>query len=265
MPWVLLGCDETFTPASQIREIHDGPSTAERGAMHRYLLFLPLCAGCLDSSLPKMDALVSSSHVSASAEVSYRRCDGEPCTYVELELFRDEHYASDTSAQFYIDYAQPMRPKFEPNGGDLPGGRYTMTVHGWIEHVRINANVGSDSVYMEASRAISNPDEANIVLPYEVVLGARPTLQWDGQGSPYSYNLLYATQVPALRFGFLATLAADNGAFEFDRTTFTAAGSHTVALYRQVDYEATDDDVNAMLVWSSEWQQIVQVVEAPNG
>jgi hypothetical protein len=212
-----------------------------------------------------MQALVSASNVRAETQVTYTRGDdGSPVTSISLTLRRDDQYAADTSAEMYIDYAQPVTPTFKPIAGE-PGGTYELRVNGWIEHLRINGNVGSSAVYMEADRAITNPDEANILFPDRIVLGDRPPLRWDGQGSPYKYSLLYATMVPSLRFGFLAALEPDKGTFTFDKTTFTAVGSHTVGLDREVDYEPDGaDSSQASLIWTSEWQRKVQVVESPD-
>ena len=67
-------------------------------------------------------------------------------------------------------------------------------------------------------------------------------------------STVFATKVPATRFGFVEAEASDDGDLALENI-FTAEGEYTIALYRTVEHDG--------ILWGSDWQQRVWAITDP--
>lgn len=199
-------------------------------------MFLLALVAC--TATPSDDSLLIDAHLQA------RSCDGAPCTSVNIEITRDSMPAAATTVWLSVD----GEPSIEV---PLQGVQHIVEVPGWVSRARIDATFGDDVVTLEGRNPLSSPFEMAPGLPRTVTVGSTPHLTWRAQGGGVRATTLFATQVPALRFGFLETEGQDDGDLAID-SIFTAAGEYTITLYRDVSH--------AGILWGSDWQQRVHAV-----
>jgi hypothetical protein len=90
------------------------------------------------------------------------------------------------------------------------------------------------------------------------VLGSSYTMTWRSQEYAQA-SVLFATNVPATRFGFLMALKPDSGSLKLETSLLDPAGVYNIALYRDITLES---DGNVM-IWGSNWQKKITVMNTP--
>jgi hypothetical protein len=225
------------------------------------LAWLPLLlAACTDPL--SLDATSTRDDLDVQANAQYGFCDDRPCTVLTVELFRDDdtgsHYAPDIAATASADGLPPVELTFSPYVGIDNGGKLVATFDGWIDTLELDATSGADRVTVSTQSAISTPDETHVVLPDVIVLGGSYTMTWRSQEYAQA-TVLYATDVPAVRFGFLMALKPDSGKVKLEKSLLNPAGVYTIALYRDITLES---DGNVM-IWGSNWQKKIMVQNTP--
>lgn len=233
--------------------------------MHRFVWMVGLAA-CATEGVPNNLEGVPNPNLFVQAQADFTVCDGAPCTSFAVELHRpDGSYASETSVSISADGApQRLAPFDDQSGSGIPNaGRHLLAVDGWIDAVQIDVTAGGDAASLFAVATITTPDEAAIALPDQLVVGATPSLEWESQGRPVLASVLFATEVPALRFGFLQALQVETGSFEIGPTVFTDVGDYTISLIRSLDHVLGSGDDHLLLTWSSVSSKRVTVVTSP--
>ena len=227
-------------------------------------LFLPfvLFAGCFSSD-PEISTHLdgyTANNLAIAATADLSTCNGAPCTLVKLTLRQGDAAAANATVLVSADGAPPVTATFKPQvGSDNPNsGEFTAVFDRWISGIRIDATAGTDAAALWSDADLSTPNAASIGLPDQITLGSKTALQWNGLGRPVQIAIVYATNVPALRFGFLMSYAPDNGSYEFGPSIFTDPGTYTISLNRWLDLSNSDHS----LTWRSSWQKKVIVVSA---
>ncbi len=101
-------------------------------------------------------------------------------------------------------------------------------------------------------------------LPTTVTAGASSTLlHWDTQGRSVIAMVMFTTNVPAVRFGFLLGYKVETGTLDIDGTTFSDVGEYNIALIRLLEYRTADASQQFHLSWASTTPQRVQVIPPP--
>ncbi len=233
--------------------------------MHRFAWMICVAA-CATEGVPNSLEGVPNPNLLVQAQADFTACDGVPCTSFAVELYRpDGSYASETSVSISVD-GEPRQLALlddQSESGIPNAGRHLLAVDGWIESVQIDVTAGGDAASLFAVATLTTPDEAGIELPDQVFVGDTPTLEWEHQGRPVLASVLFATQVPALRFGFLQALEVETGAFEFAPTIFTDEGDYTITLIRSLDHFLDDEDDHLVLSWNSVWSKRITAVLSP--
>ena len=236
--------------------------------MLRYLLVsLVVFAGC-NSEESKISTNLNgntSNHLAIVANADLSLCNAAPCTLVKVTLRQGDGPAANATVLVSADGGPAVTAMFKPNvGSDNPNtGEFTVVFNYWIGGIRIDANSidassGTDTAALWSDATLSTPYEASIALPDQIAVGEKTALHWDGQGRPISIAIVYASDVPALRFGFLTAHTPDTGIYEFGPSMFTDDGMYTISLYRSLYLHNSDHSLN----WSSSWQKKVIVVPA---
>lgn len=232
-------------------------------SMLRNVLFsLVIFAGCnlSDQSVSTDLEGYTANKLAIAATADLTTCNAAPCTLVKLTLRQGGTAAANATVLVSADGAPPVTATFKPQvGSDNPNtGEFTAVFDHWIGGIRIDATSGTDAVALWNDAEISSPNEASIDLPDQITIGSKTALRWNGLGRPVQIAIVYATNVPALRFGFLTSYAPDNGSYEFGSSIFTDAGTYTISLTRWLDLSNSDHS----LTWQSSWQKKVIVVPA---
>jgi hypothetical protein len=225
------------------------------------LAWLPiLLIGCTDPLA--LDATSTRDDLDVQAHAQYTRCDDHPCTLLEVELFHNDdsgsRYAPDVAARVSVDGLPPLELVFEPYVGIDNGGKLVATFDGWIDTLDLEATSGPDRVTVSTQAPITTPDETAVVLPDVIVLGSSYTMTWKSQEYAQA-SVLFATNVPAVRFGFLMAQKRDTGSLKLETSLLDPAGIYNIALYREITLES---DGHSM-TWGSNWQKKVTVKNTP--
>jgi hypothetical protein len=225
------------------------------------LAWLPLLlAACTDPL--SLDATSTRDDLDVQANAQYTLCDDHPCTSLTVELFRNDdtgsRYAPDIAASASADGLPPVELTFEPYVGIDNGGKLVATFDGWVGTLDLDATSGTDRVTVSTQSPITTPYETHVVLPDVVVLGSSYTMTWRSQEYAQA-SVLFATNVPATRFGFLMALKPDSGSLKLETSLLDPAGVYNIALYRDITLES---DGNVM-IWGSNWQKKITVMNTP--
>jgi hypothetical protein len=224
------------------------------------LALLLLLVGCTDPLA--LDATSTRDDLDVQAHAQYGLCDDHPCTALSVELFRNDdtgsHYAADIAATASADGGPLVALTFSPYAGIENGGKLVASFDGWIETLDLDATSGADRVTVSTQSPITTPDETHVVLPDVIVLGSSYTMTWRSQEYAQA-TVLYATNVPTTRFGFLMALKPDRGKVKLETSLLNPAGVYTIALYRDITLES---DGNIM-TWGSNWQKKITVQNTP--
>jgi len=228
---------------------------------HMRLAWLSLLLiGCTDPLA--LDATSTRDDLDVQAHAQYTLCDDQPCTSLTVELFHNDdtgsRYAPDVAASDSVDGLPPVALTFEPYVGIENGGKLVATFDGWIDTLDLDATSGADRVTVSTHSAISTPDETNVVLPDVIVLGSSYTMTWRSQEYAEA-SVLFTTNVPAVRFGFLMALKPDSGALKLETSLLNPAGVYNIALYRDITLESDGH----VMIWGSNWQKKVTVKNTP--
>lgn len=202
----------------------------------------------------------TTNHLAIEATADLSLCNAAPCTLVKLTLRQGDTAAANATVLVSADGGPAVTATFKPNvGSDNPNsGEFTAVFDHWIGGIRIDATSGNDTAALWSDAGLSTPYEASIALPDQIAVGEKTALHWDGQGRPVFIAIVYASDVPAVRFGFLTTYTPDTGSYEFGPSIFTDAGTYTISLNRWLDLSNSDHS----LTWRSSWQKKVIVVPA---
>ncbi|MBP9087295.1 MAG: hypothetical protein KBG15_14325 [Kofleriaceae bacterium] len=228
-------------------------------------LFLPfvLFAGCFSSDQEVSTHLdgYTANKLAITATADMTTCNAAPCTLVKLTLRQGDTAAANATVLVSADGASPVTATFKPQvGSDNPNsGEFTAVFDHWISGIRIDATAGTDAAALWNDAELSTPNAAGIELPDQITLGSKTALRWNGLGRPVQIAIVYATNVPALRLGFLTPFwAPDNGSYEFGPSVFSHAGTYSIGLTRWLDLSNSDHS----LTWQASWQKKVIVVPA---
>ncbi len=224
------------------------------------LPLLLLLVGCSDPLA--LDATSTRDDLDVQAHAQYTLCDAAPCTSLTVELFHNDdtgsRYAPDVAASVSVDGLPPVELAFEPYVGIENGGKLVATFDGWIDTLDLDATSGSDRVTVATQSPITTPDETQVVLPDVIVLGSSYTMTWRSQEYAQA-SVLFATNVPAVRFGFLMAQRPDSGALKLETSLLNPAGVYNIALYRDITLESDGH----VMIWGSNWQKKVTVQNTP--
>jgi hypothetical protein len=201
------------------------------------LLFLVAC-----TNTPSDEGLAIDAHLQSMM------CEGAPCTHVNIEIRRDGLYAADTTVWLSVD----GEPSIEVPADSSQ--QHNIEIPNGVGRARIDATAGEDFVSIEGRNRLTSPFEMAASLPETVTVGSTPHLTWRAQGGAVRAATVFATKVPATRFGFLEAEAEDDGDLAIE-DIFTAEGEYTIALYRTLEHDG--------ILWGSDWQQRVWAVIDP--
>jgi hypothetical protein len=225
------------------------------------LALLLLLGGCFGDAL-ELDATSTSDDLDVQTHAQYTLCEGAPCTSISVEIRRSDdtgsRYAPDAAARVSIDGQPAFDLTFKPYVSIDNGGEFVATVDGWINSLELDATAGADRATMTSTSPITTPDEANVELPDVITLGGSYTMQWNHQEHARA-SVLFATNAPALRFGFLMAQKQDSGSLKLETELLNPAGIYTIALYREI----TLDHDQLVMIWGSNWQKKVTVKNVP--
>lgn len=226
------------------------------------LAWFLLLGGCFGDSLD-LDATTTSDDLEVQTHAQYTLCEGAPCTSINVEIRRTTDdggakYAADAAARISIDGHPAFDLTFKPFVGIDNGGEFIASVEGWIESLELDATAGGDRATIKTTSPITTPDETNVDLPDVITLGGSYTMTWNTQDHALA-SVLFATNAPALRFGFLMAQRPDSGSLELETELLNPAGVYTIALYREI--MLSRDQLS--MTWGSHWQKKVTVKNAP--
>lgn len=199
-------------------------------------LFLVAC-----TNSPSDEGLFIDAHIQA------RTCDGAPCTNVNIEIRRDGLYAENTTVWLSVDGEPSIEVPFQ-------SPQHIIDIPNWVSRARIDATSGEDFISIEGVNRLTSPFEMAAALPETVTVGSTPHLTWRAQGGAVRAATVFATKVPALRFGFVEAEAEDDGELALE-DIFTAEGEYTIALYRTLEHDG--------ILWGSDWQHRMWAVTDP--
>lgn len=224
------------------RRAERAKSRTERGLLSEQTMrALPLFFLVACTNTPSDEGLLVDAHLQAMM------CDGAPCTHVVIEVRRDGLYADDTTVWLSVDGEPSIEVPFQTP-------QHIIEIPNWVSRARIDATAGEDFVAIEGRNRLTSPFEMAASLPETVTVGATPHLTWRAQGGAVRAATLFATKVPATRFGFVEAEAKDDGDLALENI-FTAEGEYTIALYRSLEHDG--------ILWGSDWQQRVWAVTDP--
>lgn len=226
------------------------------------LAWLLVFGGCFSDAL-ELDATTTSDDLEVQTHAQYTLCDDAPCTSITVEIRRTTEdggskYAADAGARVSIEGRAAFDLTFKPYVGIDNGGEFVASVDGWIESLELDAVAGADHATLKSTAPITTPDETNVELPDVITLGGSYTMTWNTQEYALA-SVVFATNAPALRFGFLMAQKQDSGSLKLETELLNPAGVYTIALYREMMLERGQ----LFMTWGSNWQKKVTVKNAP--